>query len=78
MRGDESIFWSSTWHEMNLMSNCCTWCICKFFFLQLLRAQTTSIQSLESGLEKGELHHGECKRKWFKENEVASQRVQKN
>jgi len=43
-----------------------------------LRAQTTCLQSLESGLEKGELHHGECKWKWFKESEVASWRVQKN
>jgi hypothetical protein len=47
------------------------------FFLQLLRAQMTCIKSLKSGLKKGELHHGEFKRKWFKESEVASQRVQK-
>lgn len=77
MTRNETIFLSSTWHEMNLMLNFSTWWICKFFFLQLFRAQMTCIKSLKSGLEKGELHHGECKRKWFKEIEVASQRVQK-
>jgi hypothetical protein len=77
MTRDETIFLSSTWHEMNLMSNCSLGAFVSFFFLQLLKAQTTCIKSLESGLEKGELHHGECKRKWFKESEVASQRVQR-
>jgi hypothetical protein len=62
MTRDETIFLSSTWHEMNSMSNCSTWCICKSFFLQLLRAETTCIKSLVNGLKKGELHHGECKK----------------